>query len=269
MQPTDDDFAWDETVPVQERLPLDEPVPYRLSPAGRRLVGDAPDLRVVSAHTDLDESDGTTRVRARALRRAGAHTLDIAEELAVDALHVEGWIADLPVPADAGRSRARRRLRVVADDDQPDGDDRHARWVAAADAGRDEAVARLEAEPGLRSGLGLVAGVLEPDPHALVLMGEQLDLLAAAWAWVRATLDAPTAGVRVLVRHEPGVAGDRTAHEVAAAFDLEVAAVATTRDAARQGRSPLVRLRSSEPDLAGRVFGWQRALLAEVAHGAG
>lgn len=274
---TDDtgELVWDESVPVQERLPLDEPVPYRLTPQGRRAVapGDVPSLRVVDGrHVDLDEVAGTARVRARALRRAGAHTLDIADELGADPLHVEAWVADLPVPAGAGRSRQRRRLRVVpeADAEVPrDREEIQRQWREAADAGRTEAVGRLAAEPGLHSGLGIVSGLLEPDPHALVLAGEHLPLLAAAWSWVRATMEVRPAAARVLVRHEPGVAGDRVAHETAAALGIEVSAVSTTRDGGRAGRPPLVRLRVSDPVLAGRVLGWQRALLAEVTDGAG
>ena len=270
---TADDLAWGDDVPVQERLPLDEPIPYRLTPQGRRTVtpGAVPDLRVVDGgHTDLDDVVGTARVRARALRRAGAHTLDIAEELDVEPLHVEARVADLPVPPDAGRSRRRRQLRVVAEPEEPA--PRAAvreQWQTAADTGRDEAVTRLAREPGLHSGLGIVSGLLEPDPHALVLAGEQLPLLAAAWSWVRATMEVAPGVGRVLVRHEPGVAGDRVAHETAAALGLDVTAVATTRDAARVGRPPVVRLRVSDPDLSGRVLGWQRALLAQVTDGAG
>lgn len=274
MNDESDELAWDASVPVQERLPLDEPVPYRLTPQGRRAVApdDLPSLRVVDGrHVDLDEVAGTARVRARALRRAGAHTLDIADELGADPLHVEAWVADLPVPAGAGRSRRRRLLRVVEEPDEPRPDraEVRARWTRAAEAGHGEAVERLAAEPGLHSGLGIVSGLLEPDPHALVLAGEHLPLLAAAWSWVRATLEVRPSVARVLVRHEPGVAGDRVAHEAAAALGLEVSAVSTTRDGGRAGRAPLVRLRVSDPELAGRVLGWQRALLAEVTDGAG
>lgn len=269
-----DELTWDESVPVQERLPLDEPVPYRLTSQGRRVVapGDVPALRVVDdRHTDLDEVAGTARVRARALRRAGAHTLDIADELEADPLHVEAWVADLPVPAGAGRSRRRRMLRVVADEgeDPTVREDARRRWRSAAEEGHSEATGRLAAEPGLHSGLGIVSGLLEPDPHALVLAGEHLPLLAAAWSWVRATMEVRPTTARVLVRHEPGVAGDRVAHETAAALGIEVSAVSTTRDGGRAGRRPLVRLRVSDPELAGRVLGWQRALLAEVSDGAG
>lgn len=268
-------LAWDASVPVQERLPLDEPVPYRLTPQGRRAVApdDVPTLHVVDGrHVDLDEVAGTARVRARALRRAGTHTLDIADELGADPLHVEAWVADLPVPVDASRSRRRRALRVVPEADAEAAQDRgevRRRWREAADEGRTEAVARLAAEPGLHSGLGIVSGLLEPDPHALVLAGEHLPLLAAAWSWVRATMEVRSSVARVLVRHEPGVAGDRVAHETAAALGIEVTAVSTTRDGGRAGRPPLVRLRVSDPALAGRVLGWQRALLAEVTDGAG
>lgn len=257
------------TTPVQERLPLDEPIPYQLTAAGRRAIGVTPSLRVVDGgHVDLDAEQATARVRARALRRAGQHTLDIADELGIEPLHVEAWVADLPVPVDAPR---RRRLRVVTEaaPATPDTAAVRSRWETAATDGRDEAEQRLAAEPGLRSGLGIVSGLLEPDVHALVLAGEHLPLLAAAWSWVRATMQAGAAGVRVLVRHEPGVGGDRVAHEVAAALGVEVSSVATTRDPTRLGRPPLVRIRSSDPDLAGRVLGWQRALLAEVTHGAG
>lgn len=274
MSDETDELAWDASVPVQERLPLDEPVPYRLTPQGRRAVAphDVPSLRVVDGrHVDLDEVAGTARVRARALRRAGAHTLDIADELGADPLHVEAWVADLPVPADAGRSRRRRMLRVVEqpDDRPPDREEVTRRWHRAAEHGHGEAVERLAAEPGLHSGLGIVSGLLEPDPHALVMAGEHLPLLAAAWSWVRATMEVRPSVARVLVRHEPGVAGDRVAHETAAALGLEVSAVSTTRDGSRAGRPPLVRLRVSDPELAGRVLGWQRALLAEVTDGAG
>lgn len=275
---SEDELAWEEGVPVQERLPLDDPVPYRLTARGRATVdpGTVPALRVVEGgHTDLDELAGTARVRARALRRAGAHTLDIADELGVEPLHVEAWVADLPVPPGAGRDRRRRQLRVVADAART-GDEggaveaaTRAQWRAAAEAGREEAVARLTREPGLHSGLGIVSGLLEPDPHALVLAGAQLPLLAAGWAWVRATMGVAPGAARVLVRHEPGVAGDRVAHDTAAALGVEVGVVATTRDATRVGRPPLVRLRVSDPELGGRVLGWQRALLAEVAGDAG
>ncbi len=269
-----DDLAWEEHVPVQEQLPLDEPVPYRLTTKGRATTapGTVPTLRVVEGgHTDLDDVAGTARVRARALRRAGAHTLDIAEELAVEPLYVEAWVADLPVPVGAARARRRRQLTVVADREQDEqvGEATRAQWRAAADDGRGEAVERLAREPGLHSGLGIVSGLLEPDPHALVLVGEQLPLLAAAWGWVRATMGVAPGVARVLVRHEPGVAGDRVAHETASALGVEVSAVATTRDGARVGRPPLVRLRVSDPALSGRVLGWQRALLAEVTDGAG
>ena len=266
-----DDLAWDDGVPVQERLPLDEPVPYRLTARGRRTVtpGAVPDLRVVDGgHIDLDDEAGTARVRARALRRAGAHTLDIAEELGVEPLHVEGWVADLPVPVGAARARRRRQLHVVADA-VPAATEARTVWQDAATAAAVEATTRLAREPGLHSGLGIVSGLLEPDHHALVLVGDQVPLLAAAWGWVRATMEVPSGVGRVLVRHEPGVAGDRTAHEVAAALDVDVTAVATTRDAARVGRPPLVRVRVSDPALSGRVRGWQRALLAEVTGGAG
>lgn len=162
-------------------------------------------------------------------------------------------------------------LRVVADEDH-DPSAREAvrqQWRSAAEEGHTEATGRLAAEPGLHSGLGIVSGLLEPDPHALVLAGEHLPLLAAAWSWVRATMEVRPTAARVLVRHEPGVAGDRVAHETAAALGIEVSAVSTTRDAGRAGRRPLVRLRVSDPELAGRVLGWQRALLAEVSDGAG
>lgn len=272
MRDETDHLAWGDDVPVQERLPLDDPVPYRLTTKGRVTVApdSVPALRVVDGgHTDLDEVAGTARVRARALRRAGAHSLDIAEELGVEPLHVEAWVADLPVPPGAGRDRRRRQLRVVATGDDGRGAQVRAGWRAAAEDGCAEARVRLAREPGLHSGLGIVSGLLEPDPHALVLAGEQLPLLAAAWAWVRATMELDPGAARVLVRHEPGVAGDRVAHETAGALGTEVTAVATTRDAARVGRPPLVRLRVSDPALSGRVLGWQRALLAEITDGAG
>ncbi len=261
---------------VQQQLPLDEPVPYRLTAQGRRLVApdDLPVLRVVDLdaprHVDLDRADGAVRARARALRLAGSHTLDIADELGVDPLHVEAWVADLPVPADAGVQRRRGQLRAVPDVelDVPSRVAATAAWRAAADEGRDEAERRLPDEPWLRGGLGVVSGVLEADHHALLLCGDQVGLIRAAWAWTVSTL-SPTAPARVLLSHDPAQPGDRVAHEVGAALGIPVESITATRDPARAGRGPWVRLRVSDPVLAGRAEGWRRALLAEVEQGAG
>lgn len=277
---TDDVDAVDERgTGWQDQLPLDEPVPYRLTSRGRRAVDPTavPRLRVVGdapAHVDLDELDGTARVRARALRRTGMHTLDIAEELDVEPLHVQAWVGDLPVPAGAGARRRHRQLRAVdgpadARDEEPPGAQAQRRCAEAAEAGREEAEARLAAVPELRVGLGILSGVLEPDHHALVLAGEHLPLVAAAWQWVTTVLDADPTAARVLVHHDPGGPGDIAAREAAVALDLDLSRVTTTRDAQRRGRAPLVRLRVSGSELAGRVIGWQRALLAEVSRGAG
>lgn len=286
MQPDDEtppDATADEPVDehVQERLPLDEPVPYRLTALGRRAVapGAGPRLRVVQGgveHVDLDALDGTARARARALRRTGMHTLDIAAELDVEPLHVEAWVGDLPVPPAPGAARHRHRLRAVTDPTDatdPTGvgaaHEVRQRWTSAADAGREEAEARLAAVPELRVGLGILSGVLEPDPHALVLAGEHAALVAAAWEWVVAVLEVPRADARVLVHVDPAAPGDRAARDAAATLGVDVQVVTTTRDAQRQGRGPLLRLRVSGTEPAGRALGWQRALLADVGRGAG
>lgn len=266
---------------VQEALPFDEPVPYRLTTAGRRLVApdEQPSLQVVSGSggagsgrsTELEGLDGATRARARALRRGGLHTLDIAERLDADPLHVEQWVADLPVPA--GGTPRRRGLTPVSDpgrgDDPAPGDRIRAEivaaWQAARDAGRAEADRRLASDPRLRSGLGLAAGLLEPDQHALLLSGEDHDLVAAAWRWVVTTLElGADVPVRVLVRHDPAAAADRVGRAVAGVLEVPLAAVTTTRDPRRTGREPAVRLRVADPAIAGRVAGWRAALVADV-----
>ena len=63
-------------------------------------------------------------------------------------------------------------------------------WRAAADEGRDEAERRLPGEPWLRGGLGVLAAVLEADHHALLLCGDQVGLIRAAWAWTVSTFSA-------------------------------------------------------------------------------
>lgn len=277
----DDRRESDRLVPVQEQLPLDEPVPYRLTTVGRRLIApdDEPELRVVPSSggaqpprgraTDLDQLDPQDRARARAMRRGGMHTLDIAAQLGVDAIHVEQWISDLPVPVRPGRRRTTAARPTSAATDGAWSPDAAATvvatWRAARDAGRDEAERRLRATPTLRSGLGLVAGILEQDHHALLLTGDDLDVIAAAWRWIATTLAVADAPVRVLVRHDPASAGDRVAHEVATAMGLSADRLTTTRDPARTGQPPATRLRVADPTLAGRVAGWRRALLVEVA----
>ncbi len=265
---------------VQERLPLDDPVPYRLTTAGRRLVApdDQPSLRVVGGRDRgrgphgspvvLESLDAADRARARAMRRGGMHTLDIAERLGADPLHVEQWVADLPVPIGARRRRLAAVPPAGRDDPRVATDAARAAvvaaWRGARDRGRDEAEQRLRASPDLRTGLGLVAGLLEPDHHALLLTGDDLDLVAAGWRWVAATFALDAGPARVLVRHDPSSAGDRVAHDVATALGVEPSAVTTTRDPARTGRAPAIRLRVADPTLAGRVAGWRRALLVDV-----
>ena len=276
----DGDGATAPHVAVQERLPLDEPVPFRLTTAGRRLVApdDEPTLRVVAPRptsvgpggdpTDLDELDAGARARARAMRRGGMATLDIAERLDADPIHVEQWVADLPGP-----SRRRRRLTAVpggggADPEAAASAARAgvvAAWRAARDDGRLEAERRLSARPGLRGGLGVLAALLEPDQHALLLTGDDLEMLAAAWRWAVTTVDAADGPVRVLVRHDPTASADRAGREVADALGLPPAVVTTTRDPSRTGRPPAVRVRVADPVLAGRVAGWRRALLVDVS----
>jgi hypothetical protein len=280
---------------VQEMLPLDDPVPYRLTSQGRRHVApeQIPQLRVVEhlaasemearpSHVDLDRADPSMRARARALRLAGSHTLDIADELDVDPLHVEVWIADLPVPTDAGVRRRRRQLRAVpalssemssemSADVAADVGARSraamlAGWRTAADDGRAEAEQRLASDPALRGGLGVLSGVLEADQHALLLCGDQLPLLRAAWIFTVTTFH-PVDACRVLLTYDPAASGDRVAHDVATELGLPLSSITATRDPARAGRGPWARIRVADPALAGRVAGWRRALLVEVEHG--
>jgi hypothetical protein len=108
--------------------------------------------------------------------------------------------------------------------------------------------------------------VLEADQHALLLCGDQLPLLRAAWMFTATTFH-PVDGCRVLLTYDPAASGDRVAHDVATELGLPLSAITATRDPARAGRGPWVRIRVADPALAGRIEGWRRALLVEVEHG--
>lgn len=258
--------------PEQPSLPWDDPVPFDLTARGRRLVAaDAlPRLRVVDGvphqPVDLDGPDDTRRVRARALHRAGLGREEIAAELDADPLHVDGWVGDLPhVP----------RLRVVrpaAPPPEPGGEpgpavtpDGPDGWDEAVAAARDEAARRTAADPGLRTGLGLLVALLQPDRHALLLDSDDAALLVAAWAWARTALqvDDPSRA-RLLVRHAPAEPGDRLAHRCAEQLDLDPSRVATTRDPGVPPGRPRLRLRLADPEVALRAAGWREHLLRSV-----
>lgn len=243
--------------PVQGTLPLDgdEPIPFRLTARARRAVAPdtLPPLEVV------DPADDTLRARARALRRAGVDAADVAAELRVASHVVAAWTADVaPVASAQRRLRARPSLpgHAVAPDPDP-----HRR------RGADEAVANLRV-PDFTAGLGLLLGVADVGPHAVVVRCPDLDTATLLGAWLGRWLAPPPGRVRLLVRVAPQVAADRARHGWAEALRLPLERVtATPWPQAPNADAVEASLRIADPAVASRIAGWRDALLALLAAG--
>ena len=216
---------------------------------------------------DLDDPHDTRPSRARALRRAGVSFDDIAVEVGVDPLVVRAWVDDVaPVHS------ARRRLRPVA---AGGGDARAQRAVEQAGRReRDDAFARtrgdaraaardrVRQDASFTSGLGLIAGIAETGPHAMVLTTRDLQVASAGLRWLAATVDLVPERVRVILRIAPQAAADRLVHDWAAALDLPRERFRTTRwRHAPDADTVEAMVRIADPRVAGAVAGWRDALL--------
>lgn len=270
---------------------LDEPIAFTLTARARRAIAPdtLPELTVLSDEaagpdadgggdaeqtslteilpTQLDDPHDTRTARARALRHAGVDVDQIADELDIDPLAVRVWVDDItPVRS------ASRRLHAV------DGRAAPTRAQRARHAARrrraDEAFAvvrstarraardRVAADPGFVSGLGLVSGVAELSPQAVVLTTRDVAVGRAAMRWLAGTLDIDLARVRVLLRLAPQVAADVARHAWHDATGLPTERITHTRwRQAPTAASVEAMIRIADPQVAGALAGWRDALL--------
>ena len=304
-RPYDAAGAADTPSAEQERLPLDlsddQPIPFALTARARRAVAPAslPKLTVLDAPepgADVDDGDGgatgdrdaagqpaleeavdddlddphdTRPSRARALRRAGVSFDDIAAELEVDTLVVRAWVDDVaPVHS------ARRRLRPVAAGGPghpgrtTDEGRRRQREDAYERTRRDAHAAardRVRQDASFTAGLGLLVGVAETSPHAIVVTTRDREVAGAALRWLSATVDLADDRVRVILRIAPQAAADRVVHEWSDALEVDRERIRTTRWRHAPDEDTVeAMVRVADPRVAGAVAGWRDALLASL-----
>ncbi len=284
---------------------LDEPIPFALTARARRVIapGTLPELTLLSDDdlpagtdgaddapvagsdpgaqqasfhdvlpADPDDPFDTRQARARALRHAGVDVDQIAGELDVDPLLVRAWVDDItPVRS------ASRRLRAVPG--QPTSSQEQRRRQAARqrraeqafeatrEAARRAATDRIAADPAFVSGLGLVSGLAEVSPGAVVLTTRDLAVGRAALRWLTATVEVDTSRVRVLLRLAPQVAADLARHAWHEATGLPVERISHTRwGQAPTAESVEAMVRIADPRVAGALAGWRDALLGSFDH---
>lgn len=250
-----------------EPLPYDDeadrPIGLALTARGRRMVApeDLPDLQVVAAPTDPAPDPSDTRPsRARALRRAGRSFPEIAAHLDVDELLVRAWVAD--VGPSGRRARAHVTAAPAATEDDAGVDDHHTAFQLARAAARDDLAADRLADPAFVGGLGLVAGIVEVDAHAVTLVSGDPALVATALGWLRRWLDVAPERIRAVLRIGPRVAGDLAAHRWAKQLGLprERVAVTSWRQAPADDTEQVL-LRLADPAAAATLAGWRDAFL--------
>ena len=258
----------------------DEPIGFSLTARARRAVAPSavPDLSVIDGATEEDPTD-TRPSRARALRRAGADLADIARHLGVDELLVRAWAGDVsprhPARHGAGALRAAAALAAPtssaggrADRHQADADAARleARWSSRRREAIDEGRRRLSEDARFAAGVGLLAGLVHADRHAVSFQTTRPELAARVVAWSCEQAAADVRDVRIVLRLGSGVAGDLARHQWATTVGVGTEQVAFTRwRHATTDDAVVAFVRLTDPDVAARVAGWCEALLQPEA----
>jgi hypothetical protein len=271
---------------AQVPLPFDDeaehPIPFALTARARRTVAphDLPTLRVLTAPphaaapapaveddrvpTVEDDPSDTRPARARALRRSGRDTVTIADELGVDELLVRAWTGNVPVARTSRRVPTSARAEEALHRGGRDAREEAARtaFELARAAAREVARERLDREPTLAAGLGVLAGIAEVTPSAIDVTTADPRLAGAAVRWLTDVLGADRSEVRLVLRVGPRAAADLARHRWGRAVGMPpdrirtTRAVAGVRDDAVDGVLRLV-----DADLAAAAAGWRDALL--------
>lgn len=247
----------------------DRPIDLGLTARARRAVAPAtlPELSVVAGATEEDPAD-TRPARARALRRAGADTADIARQLRVDELLARAWTDDVTARPTSGHGSAAARAAAVLAAPAGTGHPEHEPGVVdeRLRTVRQEALAdgrrRLATDADFAAGVGLMAGIVSLDRHATCFKTDRPELAARASRWLTQRAGADPRDVRVVLRLGPAVAGDVARHQWATVLGIGPEQIAFTRwRHAVDDDAVEALVRITDPDVAARVAGWCEALL--------
>lgn len=262
---------------AQQPLPFDDeadaPIPFALTARARRAVAPhalpplavVPDLRTARPLPATDDDDGaldvpgdTRAARARALRRAGLGTATIARQLEVDELVVRAWVGD-PVASP---------IPPVAASPVGDATDDHTTGLALVRAAAtDEARELVRTDPAFAAGVGLLAGLISTDEHAVTFGTSRPEVAARAIAWLHERAGVQPGDVRVVLRLGSRAAGDLVRHRWAERLAVPVGQVVHTRwrgAPAPDAAEALVRV--ADPELAATLAGWCDGLLDPQGH---
>jgi hypothetical protein len=241
--------------PLDQPLDHDAPVPFRLTPRARRAVATdpGPELRVVTDQEPIDPHD-PRRARARALRRAGRSIEQVAAALDLEPTLVHAWTTDLGRPKPRGR-----HLRAVTEPRVADQlDPRRTDFERLAEQAQEDARERLGSAQFVR-GLALVVASAEISLHGALVGVQDRATAKRIVAWLLQTAGVDSTRLRAIVRTER-TGADLAAHRWADDLGLPREQVAVTTTGSSDGHVVLLRIASSE--VAARLLGWRRALLA-------
>jgi len=265
------------TLPLAFDDEADERVPFTLTAAAHRAVGDvgAVRLRVVgdrsgpadaadaSGAADGPDASDTRRAQARALLRSGMPVATIAAALGVPDATVTAWTDDVEL------RRRRRRGAAVGSTAAPTR--QHGGIAGAPLASGTGALAAVapalpvvldHTDPVQRGVLaGLVLALLEVDEDGLSLRHDRVEPIALLLDALRAALPLPDERVRVAVKVAADLALDRTRAMVADRLGMAVDRIVAGRwTSAPSDHAFQVRLDVVDRDAAALVSGWLRDL---------
>lgn len=220
----------------------EEPVPFRLTARGRRLVDpDVPNLRVVgdpagderapkpatvgvarpdpaptvatTVEQQLAAIHGPVHARTRALARAGLDRVEVARRMRLDLHTVDVMLAHDPGTPLATGPR-------VARDPRP-GPGRAAVGTPPAPVRRDHRPRPTkDLPPRAIAAASIVATAGAVDDAGVTVTLDRLDAARVVVAWLRRDLGVPASGLRVVLRVADGSTADIVAHSWADRLDL-------------------------------------------------
>ncbi|MEX2324450.1 MAG: hypothetical protein WD576_01755 [Nitriliruptoraceae bacterium] len=246
----------------------DRPISYGLTARARRVIAPAsiPHLAVVDGGKDSDDPSDTRPARARALRRAGFHTEDIAAQLAVDELLVRAWVSGVTPKALRPRSRHLPATRVTHDAEQPAAgyaSDRQRDLASIRTAAQSDARLSLLAHPQFAIGLGLAAAVVEFDNYAALLVFRNPTIAQRVMMWLEEHEPTACQHRRMVLKIGRAVAGDVARQRWSAALAVDATEIALARwQHAPTPDAVEMMVRIGDSVVAARLAGWCDALVS-------